>query len=289
MFRIKQFFSDFILAIKCYGTAFLYIYRKRYYWYIFLPAVIMMLLYFVGRKIQYHAVQPKVNSLNDLTWIILSLIIEVSLALLFMRFAKYLVVAALSPLLSKISRDVEFELTGNKYPTTWSQSVHDIQRGFRIAFRNILWEYAFFAIVYLAAWIGWGSTSHHPLLFLVFIIGFYYYGFSFVDYINERLKLDLPSSVKLMRNHRGLALGVGSIYSCLIWMPVDLDAIFNWSNFAQKPLTFLFQFCMNIGFWLTASFAPVLAIVAATFTMHKRFDLKKMNKSETILKDLNIR
>jgi CysZ protein len=215
------------------------------------------------------------------------LLLEISISILLMRFAKYLVVILLSPLLSHLSQKVEFLITGNTYTFSFRQLIHDVKRGFRIAIRNIMWEYFFFLIVYLVAWFGWKEAKDSPLFYLIFVIGFYYYGFSFLDYVNERLQLNIEQSIQFARKNRGLALAIGAIYSIMIWVPVELKALFDWSTFGADPLRFLYDFMLNIILWICAAFAPIWSIVAATIAMNDLLDLKKTRELVVSNQDLS--
>src|SRR5690554_7317178 len=86
--------------------------------------------------------------------------------------------------------------------------------------RNIMWEYVFFLLILVVSAVGWDEVHKSPFFYLTFAIGFFYYGFSFIDYVNERRRLDIDQSIHFIRNHRGLAVAIGSIYSVFILVPV---------------------------------------------------------------------
>ena len=150
-----------------------------------------------------------------------------------------------------------------------------------------MWEYFFFLIVYLVAWLGWEEAKDSPLFYLIFVIGFYYYGFSFLDYVNERLQLNIEQSIQFARKNRGLALAIGAIYSIMIWVPVELKALFDWSNFGADPLQFLYRFILNFVLWICAAFAPIWSIVAATIAMNDLLDLKETRELVIANQDLS--
>ena len=90
-----------------------------------------------------------------------------------------------------------------------------------------------------------------------------------MDYHNERIRRSAEDAVEFTRSHRGLAMGIGAIYSLLISFPIQLDYLFvtdpqsfstwqNWKNF-------LLHFIL----WIAASLAPILAIVAATIASNQ--------------------
>lgn len=102
-----------------------------------------------------------------------------------------------------------------------------------------------------------------------------------MDYVNERRKLNINESVIFVRKHSGFAISIGVIYSLLILVPVDIHIIFNLSGFKQNGFFFgLGQFIIHIALWISASTAPILAIVASTIGMNELVDLKLIRKKK---------
>jgi len=269
-----RFLRNTLIGFRAYYKAFKFIIEHKMYWYVIIPAVLMLGIYQVGHLIELNAPATTATTMNELVWYMIRLLVEISISILLMRFAKYLVVILLSPLLSHLSQKVEYLLTGNEYEFNMKQLMLDVKRGFKIAVRNIMWEYFFFIIVYIVVKLGWKEADDSPLFFLIFVIGFFYYGFSFMDYINERLRLNMDESVQFARKNRGLAIAIGSIYSIMIWVPVELKALFNWTAFSLDPLNFMYEFVLNLLLWVCAAFAPIWSIVAATIAMNDLVDLK---------------
>jgi CysZ protein len=282
-----RFFQNLLVGLRAYVKAFRFILDHKLYWYVLIPAILMLGIYQLGFMIELNKPEAKAENMNQIIWYLMRLLLEISISILLMRFAKYLVVILLSPLLSHLSQKVEFLITGNTYTFSFRQLIHDVKRGFRIAIRNIMWEYFFFLIVYLVAWFGWKEAKDSPLFYLIFVIGFYYYGFSFLDYVNERLQLNIEQSIQFARKNRGLALAIGAIYSIMIWVPVELKALFDWSTFGADPLRFLYDFMLNFILWICAAFAPIWSIVAATIAMNDLLDLKKTRELVVSNQDLS--
>lgn len=274
-----QFFKHFWLGISAYWDALKFIHQKRWYWYILIPAALMLVIYKLGDMLRTHSVLPNFDTMNGIVWYAIQLMIEISIALLLMKFAKYLVVIILSPLLSYLSQKCEKELTGNRYPFKMHLLVDDVKRGIKIAVRNIMWEYFFFLIIFIVSKFGWEDPRESPVFYLTFFIGFFYYGFSFIDYVNERRRLEVDESIVFMRKHRGLAIAIGAIYSVLILVPVDLSSLFSAHQIFDNPVTGIPTFLLHLFLWICASVAPILAIVAATISMHKLVDLSKNSHS----------
>lgn len=289
-----KFFQHFALGMRSYWKAIGFIKTHKLYWYLPIPAVLMLLIYYVGSKFvnwqaDWSAEEGCLacSNMNETIWFLLKMLLSISIGLVLMKFAKYIVVVLLSPMLSIISQIVEKKLTSNKYPFSLQQTLHDVKRGLRIAMRNVMWEYVFFLIIIIVSALGWDEMHKSPVFYLTFAIGFFYYGFSFIDYVNERRRLDIDQSIHFIRRHRGLAVAIGSVYSIFILVPVDLGEMVNFKGFLDHPFqtlgTVLFQFLL----WILASIAPILTIVAATIAMDDLVDLSKnqyADKDEIFIK-----
>jgi CysZ protein len=271
-----QFFKNFFLGIQAYGQAINFIRNNKMQWYIVFPAILMIAVYKLGELIQQHQVEAEADNMNELIWFLVYMLIEISIALMLMNFAKYLVVIVLSPLIAHLSAKTENILTGNTYPFDLNQFIHDVRRGLRISFRNLAWQYLIFMIVFLLSMLIFGDAKHFIAKCAIFMIGAFYYGFSYLDYVYERLKMNLHDSVLFMRQNRGLAISIGAVYSILIFMPVNLEILFSLSGFSYDGIIFqIAEFLLHIILWVAASTAPVLTIVAATIAMNNFVGLKK--------------
>jgi CysZ protein len=269
-----HFFQEFMLGLRAYRKAVTFIRDNRLYWYALIPALLMLGIYQVGAWLKQRHFTADVGTMNGIVWYLIQLMAELSIALLLMNFTKYLVVALLSPLLSYLSQKTEKAVTGKTYPLDLPQLWLDVRRGLRIVLRNILWEYSFFLIILAISTLGWEDARRSPVFYLTFLIGAFYYGFSFIDYVNERRRLTVEQSILFMRRHRGLAVSVGAVYSVLILVPVDLSALFSWERLSAEPLNFITQFCLHLFLWICAASAPILASIAATLAMHDLVDLQ---------------
>lgn len=270
-----RFFKELFIGIYAFWEAWLLIKRNGLYWLVIIPAILMLGVYQLGYLVRSHVFSTDVSTMNDIVWYLIKLFLEISIAVLLMNFSKYLVVAILSPMLTYLSSKTEKLLTGNSYPFNYDQFVRDVKRGIRIVTRNFMWYYFFFVLILIAALIGWENPKESPVFYLTYLLGFYYYGFSFLDYVSERMKLSVHESIMFMRKHRGLAIGIGLVYSLMILVPVNLSALFGWHRFSEAPLEVVSAFFVHLSLWLCASFAPILACVAATISMNKVVGLKK--------------
>lgn len=293
-----NFLRQLAMGFRNYYKAIGYIRTHKLYWYFPIPAVLMLVIYFIGSEVsQWQASWDpqkgcmECGTMNDTIWFIIKLVVSIMLGLTLMKFSKYIVVILLSPLFSVLSEKVEKELTGNKYPFSLRQTLHDVKRGVRIALRNIMWEYIFLSLILVVTFFGWDNPKSSPIFYLTYFIAFFYYGFSFIDYINERRRLDIDQSIHFMRNHRGLAIAIGSVYSLLILVPVDIAVMLDYSNFLNAPFHTLGNSLLQVLLWFLASISPILAIVAATLSMHELVDLssnqwsQKAHENEDIVAD----
>lgn len=269
-----RFFKNLFIGYRAYAKALRLIARHRLYWYTLLPGALMPLVFRLGSALLNREREPDDNTMNGIIWYMAGLLLEISVALMLMRFAKYLVIVLFSPLLAHLSQRTEYLLTGNRYGFNPVQFLNDVKRGIQVAVRNIMWEYFIFLLIFLIAVIGWNPPQASPLFVVIYFTGFFYYGFSMVDYVSERLRLSMKDSVNFMRAHRGLAIAIGSVYSVLIWIPLDFSAVIEWGNFGKAPVDFLIAFFKNVLIWACAAFAPVWAIVAATIGMNDIVGLK---------------
>ncbi len=270
-----RFFKDLFIGLRAYYRALLFMKEHRLFWYIPIPAVLMLGIYKLGDLIKSHHTSISSDNMNQIVWGLLVLMLEILAGLTLMKFSKYLVVILLSPFLAFLSQKCEKIITGNTYAFDLPQLYRDIRRGVRIALRNVMWHYFFFALIYLVSYLGWENPEKSPVFYLTFVLGFFYYGFSFMDYVNERLKWDMDESIRFVRKHRGLAISIGMIYSLMILVPVDLEIVFTGSSFEKGFFTGLSIYIGQVLLWISAASAPVLAIVAATLAMNECVDLKK--------------
>ncbi len=275
-----RFFNEFWLGLKSYWEAFRFIRENRLYWYFFIPAILMLVIYYVGNRILRSEIDADLSNMNGIVWYFIQVVFNISIAILLMKFAKYVVVIVLSPVLSHLSQRCEKIISGKTYPIDYKQIVKDMKRGIRLAIRNILWEYFFFIIILIIAYIGWNEPRQSPLFYITFIIGFYYYGFSFIDYDCERRKMNERASIVYVRSHRGLAMGIGMIYSLLILVPVDLTKLFSISEPGKLAFRDFMEVFAHLLLWICASVAPILAIVSASIAMEdlKTEELKEFSE-----------
>ncbi|GAB4406274.1 MAG: sulfate transporter CysZ [Bacteroidia bacterium] len=132
---------------------------------------------------------------------------------------KYVVMVIIAPFMGMLSERIESKMTGKPMPpTSTAQLIGDIVRGLRIALRNIIRELFFTLLLSLLNFIPIiGSLAAAVSIFLV---QFYYAGFGNMDYTLERKRYSVADSVTFVRQHRWLAIGNGSVFVLLLFIPV---------------------------------------------------------------------
>lgn len=272
MKKTISIFSDFKLGIQTYFKSFAFI-RKHKMWSYYLYPIMFIVLFalasFVGFSSLNDLVTPYINDLfgvetipGDGWWektlsflknagkYLGSFVLWLTLAFIYYKVSKYVVLICMSPIMAFVSERTEKELTGREYPFVWAQFFKDILRGVLIALRNLFVEIGFIiALSILNLLIGLvfppAAFITSPVLAVVtFFIGAYYYGFSTMDYTNERHQRSVGESIQLIRQHKGLAMANGSIFTLWLIIPV-------------------------FGTYIGTIFAPIHCTIGATIAMHE--------------------
>jgi CysZ protein len=249
---MAKFFKQLFQGFASYITAGKLIVEHKLYWFFIAPAVIWLGIYFLGNWFDELSAAVKVtgDNMHDIMVSLLKKEFYKGLSYMFTETTKYFVIILLSPLLAILSERVELILVNREYKFNIGYFINDIKRGIRMALWCMFQEYLLFFIYLIFALIFGFPDIMNTLVALG--IGFYFYGFGFIDYINERRRLNITQSVEFLRRNAGLAFGIGIIYSLIFsYVPMDLGAIF----------------------------IPIFAIVAATVLMHETVDLSKNEHS----------
>ena len=277
-----NFFQLLGLGYKNYIKGIKFLVEHKLYWFALFPLILFAGIYWLGlyfESVEYEiGAEIETNArdlgtMREVTWKSVKMLFFDSLNLVFTKFTLYIVVIILSPILALLSEKIEKILTGNKYKFSLRQLVHDIKRGMRIALRNILWEYTFIVII-LGVASFFGGTVKNVLIFSIPVaIGFYFYGFAFLDYINERRRLNIQQSIYFVSKHKGLAIAIGSIYSIFF---LSFYYVFrSYPTLPSATSTQLLWGTILVVTFILAAFAPILAITSATLSMHDLVDLGK--------------
>lgn len=155
--------------------------------------------------------------LNETLYWIIWFGLKIIFFFIFAYIGGFVVLILMSPVLAYASELTEKKSTGKDYPFHFTQLIKDIWRGILIATRNLFIELFWMVLMFFFTFIpviGWTS----PIV--MFFISSYYYGFSFLDYNNERKRLTVAQSTRLIRRRKGIAIGVGALYALFLLIPI---------------------------------------------------------------------
>lgn len=249
-------FKDIATGISSCYQATPFIFKNGLWWYFLIPALLSGAVYLGGDLLVAELESVRFSDIpNDDQREFNFLFIGIKAILVFvaLKLNPYVVLLILVPMLANLSTRTEKILTANSYPFRLKQFGSDITRGITIALRNIFRQ----SIIILCWFVA--TLVYSPLQvatpYVIFCVGFYFYGFSLVDYTNERRRLDIIESVKFVRSHVGLVIAIGAVFSLLFIIPYAGVVV-----------------------------APVIAIVGATIAMHKTVDLSKNKAAQNLAK-----
>lgn len=247
--------EEIIIAISSYFKAHRFIVKNKLWKWIWIPGIIYAILFVVGIYFFWESTAFIIDYLlsktglkswlqkENIHWlnfifIFGQIILQLILMLLYFSWFKYLFLIIGSPLFAYLSEKTESIILNVEYPFSLKRFLSDVARGIRISLRNILWQTVYTVTILILALIpvfGWIA----PLVSL--FIECFYFGFSMLDYTNERKRLSSAQSVEFINRHKGLAIGNGMIFYCMHLLPV-------------------------LG-WI---FAPGYAVIAATLSMQEK-------------------
>jgi CysZ protein len=239
--RSKFFIKEFGLGISTYRSAFSFIVKNKLTYFYLAPLLITIVFWisgFIGMSFFTSRINtifnnwfgvtisaPSFNFFSDYKEIIsqtgnvlITIILYILMFYLVYRLNKYVMLILLSPVLAYLSEKVEVIITGNDFPFNTKQFLKDVLRGIIIALRNMLIEVFLIIVI-------WAITFVIPILapftaLLLIVISAYFYGFSMIDYTNERRKYNFSESITFIRNHKGLVIGNGLIYHFIFMIPI---------------------------------------------------------------------
>lgn len=260
--------SGFISGLVSYRKASQIVFKHHIWVYCLLSIIVFGSIFYFGYEIQkyswlYSAKDAGDNFFLKIWYIAVKAFYEL-IALAMINLTKYVMLMVLSPILAIISERVENILTGNKYDLSIPQLIKDVKRAIKLALRNLIYEMILIGITSLCIlvleaifsvdlfWINWLSIS---------LIGAYYYGFSFMDYANERRRLNIKESIRFISNHKGITIAIGLVFSLIY------NELFQLFDTKYTVLAVLAAIMVSI--------TPIFAVVAATVAVDDLVDLSK--------------
>lgn len=256
------FFKDFWAGIKAYGQAVKLFNSQKMWFYILAPMLVSLCLgivMFMIRGMVIETIQFFVeDALNveewwewarvTFEWFIV-IVVYVASLYLFYKFQKYIVLILLTPILAYISERTERALNGKDYPFQWAQFFKDVLRGVLVAIWNLTLEVGILLFL-------WVITLIFPPLGVVtpwigLVAGWYFFGYSLLDFTNERHRKRIKESNKTVWKMKGTAISLGMVFELALVIPV-------------------------IGI----VFIPVLGVAAATIAFLEKNDSLKLAEGE---------
>ncbi|MCF6364622.1 MAG: EI24 domain-containing protein [Bacteroidales bacterium] len=224
------------IGFKGYFKAIELLFSKGFIKYMIFPLLLNVLFFWLGISFVKDAADwasdAFVNWINigegnfwgagALKWLssgLIEIIIYSLFFITFVYFGGFVIIIILSPLFSIISEKTEYVLSegGIDYPFELKQFIIDVFRGIGIAIRNVLLETGIMILIFIAgiilsfiSWLG---------VIFMFFVSSYFYGFSYMDYTNERHKRKLKDSVKHIRKYKWVAIVNGSLFAFVLFIP----------------------------------------------------------------------
>ncbi|MBU0490018.1 MAG: EI24 domain-containing protein [Bacteroidetes bacterium] len=258
-----KFIKHLYIGYASYWQAIRFIIKHNMWLYFIVPVILLVGIYFGGEYVFDEMVKnfdfSRVKDLDfsdlsesDELYRLLFLSLEILAVFIAVKLGNYVVLNVLTPMLTMLSTKTDTLLTGNRFPITTRQYFQDIGRALRLQFRNMLIFVGWIAVWYLISLVLLPFEDMLPVSKVVlnkiaiFLIGAYFFGFTLLDYTNERRRLTIAESIKFVRKHAGIAWALGSVYSAFFFFP-----------------------------YVGVVVAPVLCVVAATLATSKVVDLSK--------------
>ena len=117
----------------------------------------------------------------------------------------------MSPIYTIISEKTDTSITGREFSSDAKQTVKDIWRSVVIALKSTIKQLVLTLLCLLLNVIP--LVGQVVSLVLIFIINSYYFGYSFMDYTNERYRRSVRESTNEVWHYKYLAITIGAIYA----------------------------------------------------------------------------
>lgn len=267
---MKALLRNIGYGFKGYSKAIHLLFNTRLAWFLLAPFVLYLLTFMINGALgQYFSgslTDYLIDGMGLRDWAFwgadylgpaLEWIITLSFRIVFFLFTSYIsgifTLILMSPILALLSEKTEQIVSDSpNIPFNLVQTLKDALRGIGIALRNSGIQILYFLLFFVVSFI--------PLIgvvvsfFGMILISSYFYGFSFMDYTNERRRLSLKASIAMIRKNKSLAILLGGGY----WLALTLPFIGS----------------------LVGAFVAVFATVAATVAISEMPEYKNTIKSK---------
>lgn len=246
----------FFIAVSSFFKVFPVIHKYGIWSFYYLPLilnVLLLVLYYWGIGILFswgtHNIVDSLFEwigLNETSWwysvitIFVSIVEWFSRKLIILYTFQFVSLVFLAPLYSIISETLLNHLNDTHRPFTFIQLLKDVKRGVLVAFRNVVLQMFYSIPVFILSFF-------FPVFgILLFLISAYFYGFALMDYRSEYYNYSFKDSVRIIRQNRWYAVGLGTMFNLLM----------------------LLGSLIHIEF-ITILYVPVISIVAAILGMER--------------------
>lgn len=222
-----MFISDFIEGVRSYPKAWQFISQHKLWYFVLWTGLFTTILWLAG----IYAAWWIADALNNYLFLWFgedlwqgSLLKQIGVILLFipivvliLKFYKYFVLSAFSPLLSIIAEKVQEIDTKRKSPKGLRVFWNNFRRSLYMNLRSLLAELFLTAACFVIAFI--------PLVniltpFLLLAVSSYFWGAAMLDYRHEFHGLSGRESIAWTNQHKGLAIANGIVWNGLLLIPV---------------------------------------------------------------------
>ena len=217
--------QEFREALSLQVKAFSFIKTNNLSWTFLIPIALFLLLltiglYSIGELTEYLTMKVLYNYVYDgLVSSILLILFRILFFIVVGMWGGYIIVIIMSPFLAYISEKTEKIITGNDYPFNLSQFVNDVIRGILLVLRNFCMEMLIGFVFFLCSFFT-AAMAAPFFSIILFFVSAYFYGFSFIDYTNERRKLSVKQSVHYVGQRKAMSCGHGFVFALLLYIPV---------------------------------------------------------------------
>lgn len=242
------------LSIGSYLVAHRFIFKHKLWLYAVIPAIINVVLILgviFGALSLNNELRPIIegwfNTENEMfskiTSYILQVLVNIVLFIIYFFIYKSLILIILSPFLALMSEKVDSLYTGRDFPFSMSQMLKDAWVGVKTSIRNLVFELGLIIPCIILGMV-------FPILgivtpFIIFSIESYFFGYSMMDYTNERKRMSFKERRQYISDNKPMALGTGIVFYLMLLIPV-----------------------------FGIAFAPLYGIVAGTLTVLQNDDTK---------------
>lgn len=215
--------KDFFLGISTFFQSIRFVHKNGLAHYYLYPILFSGLLFWGSMQLVDHLLYPSTSwgleqNLGGFWLSATEWLIQILVWILILFINRYVVLIFLSPLFAYLSEKAEAIITGNDYPFSLKQTLKDALRGAFIALKNLFVELFIIAFCILLKWI-FPPVAIFTIP-IMWVTAWYYMGFSFIDYNHERQRLSSRQSSKRIWQRKGLAVGIGMLFTILAYVPI---------------------------------------------------------------------